>query len=77
MDAKALHRVGGKTVEGSRTSPLQDGVPRPMDHGASCGGAFSETQQPPLAHLPTLMAVMVPGLSALPAGVGLNTATRL
>jgi len=48
-----------------------------MDHGASCGCAFAETRQTPLAHLQTPIAVMVQGLSALTAGLGINATTRL
>ena len=48
-----------------------------MYHCASCGCAFSETKQTPLAHLKTPIAVIVQVLSALTEGVGINAATRL
>ena len=68
---------GGKNVEGERTATIKDGAPRPMYSGASCGGAFSQTKPPPRAHWQPPMAVIVQGLSALTAGVGLHAATRL
>jgi transposase-like protein len=68
---------GGKNVEGYRTSTIKDGKHRTMYHYASCGCSFSETKQPPLAHLKTPLSVIVQVLSALTEGVGINAATRL
>ena len=48
-----------------------------MYYGASCGCAFSETKQTPLAHLKTPISVIVQVLSALTEGGGINAATRL
>ena len=68
---------GGKNVEGYRTYTIKDGEHRTMYHGASCGCSFSETKPTPLAHLKTPLSVIVPVLSALTEGVGINAATRL
>jgi transposase-like protein len=68
---------GGKNVDGDSTYPIKDGEPRTMYHGASCGCSFSETKPPPLAHVKTPIAGIVPVLSALTEGVGIHAATRL
>jgi len=68
---------GCKHVDGSRTYTIKDGEQRMIYHCSSCGSDFSETKHTPIAHLQTLMSIIVQVLSALTEGLGINAATRL
>ena len=68
---------GCKDVKEYRTYTIKDGEQRTIYHCPSCGNAFSETKNTPIAHLKTPISVIVQVLSALTEGMGINAATRL
>jgi len=68
---------GCKNIEGYRTYTIKDGEQRIIYHCPSCGNAFSETKNTPIAHLKTPLSVIIQVLSALTEGMGINAATRL
>jgi hypothetical protein len=67
----------GKNVAAQRTYTIQCGAPRTMYYCACCERVFSETNNPPLAHWKTPIALVGQVLAALIEGVGINAATRL
>ena len=66
-----------KNIESYRIYTIKDGEQRTMYSCSSCDRAFSETRNTPIAQLKTPIAMIVPVLSALTEGVGINAATRL
>ena len=68
---------GCKDITAQSTYTITHGEPRTIYAGDACGGTFSSTSTPPMAHLQTPISVIVQVLSALTAGVGINAATRL
>jgi transposase-like protein len=68
---------GCKNMESYRTYTIRDREQRTISHCSSCDRAFSDTRHTPIAQLHTPIAVIVPVLSALTAGGGINAAPRL
>ena len=67
----------GTSIEAQRTSTIQCGAPRTLDHCAPCARSFSATRHTPIPQLKTPIALVVQVLAALTEGVGINAATRL
>ena len=68
---------GWKDVKAQRTSTIKHGEQRALDAGDACGGTFSSTSNPPMAHVKTPIAVMAQVLAALTEGMGITAVTRL